>query len=266
MLLCIDIGNTNIDFGVFDGDCNDIVFSFAISSLTKRTADEFLLVIKQMLSQNGIDVPECCCISSVVPSVTTAVSEACEKLCGRIPFIISSGTRTGFPIKIEIQSQLGSDIVSNAAAAFNVAKPPFAVVDVGTATTITVVDKNGNLVGTVIAPGAYISLDALNTSCALLTDVSFGCSKQIIGKNSQDSIRSGAFYGHVYMIDGFIDHIANELGVLQVELSLIGTGGMAENVLNHCKHNFTVIPNLTLKGAASLFCHNTGNGKSNYTK
>lgn len=266
MLLCIDIGNTNIDFGLFDGDCDNIVCSFAISSLTKRTPDEFYFIIKQMISQNDLPLPCNCCISSVVPSITASLSEACAKLCGRDPFIISAGTRTGFPIKIDIQSQLGSDIVSNAAAAFNFAKPPFIVVDVGTATTVTVVDKDGKLVGTVIVPGAYISLEALNTSCALLTDVSFGSSQHIIGKNSQDSIKSGAFYGHVYMIDGFIDHIADEISVLSDELTLIGTGGMAESLLPHCKNDFKVIPHLTLRGGAALFYHNTGNGKLNYTK
>lgn len=266
MLLCIDIGNTNIKFGMFDGNCDNLVYSFAISSLTQRTPDEFLFIINQMLSQNSLDLPHSCCVSSVVPSITASLSVACEMLCGRPPFIIGAGTRTGFPIKIDIQSQLGSDIVSNASAAFNFAKPPLAVVDVGTATTITVVNKDGHLIGTVIAPGAFISLDALNTSCALLTDVSFGCSSQIIGKNSQDCIKSGAFWGHVYMIDGFIDHIASELSITPGELTLIGTGGMAASVLTHCKHDFTVLPHLTLKGAASLFYHNTGNGRSNYTK
>ncbi len=266
MLLCIDIGNTNINFGVFDGDCDNFVCSFAISSLTKRTSDEFSFIIKQMLSQASQELPHSCCISSVVPSVTPIVSEACEKLFSRPPFVIGTGTRTGFPIKIDIQSQLGSDIVSNAAAAFACAKPPFVVVDVGTATTVAVVDGSGKLVGTVIAPGAVISLQALNTSCALLSDVSFGCSSHVVGKNSQNSIKSGAFWGHVYMIDGFVENIASEISVAPSDLTLIGTGGMAESVLPYCKNNFTIIPDMTLKGAAALFYQNTCAGRSNYTK
>ncbi len=266
MLLCIDIGNTNINFGMFDDSCENIACTFAVSSLTKRTPDEFYFIISQMLFQNKLELPTNCCISSVVPSITDCISEACVKLSNKQPFIISAGTRTGFPIKIDIQSQLGSDIVSNAAAAFHFAKPPFAVVDVGTATTVTVVDSSGTLVGTVIAPGAFISLEALSTSCALLYDVSIGFSNHLIGKNSQDSIKSGAFNGHVYMIDGFIERIAAEISASPDDLTLIGTGGMAQSILEHCKNDFMIIPHLTLKGAASLFYHNTSSARSNYTK
>lgn len=267
MLLAIDIGNTNIKFGLFDSSADNMLFSFSASSASNRTADEFLLLIKQMLSFNSIC--ECvtdCVISSVVPSLTTTVSSACVSLCNKNPFIIGSGTRTGFPIKIDVQSQLGADIVSNTAAAFTSLKPPFAVVDVGTATTVTCIDPSGQLIGTVIAPGAQISLDALQTTCALLTDTSLSCPDAVIGKNSQVSIQSGSFWGHVYMIDGFIRRLREELCGDGEKLSLIGTGGLSEVILPFCRNKFILYPHLTLKGAASLFFYNTGKRSLNYTK
>ncbi len=267
MLLCVDIGNSNINFGLFNGSCDDMVCCFSISSAVKRTSDEYFLIINQMLSQFSVEpLPDSFCISSVVPTLTADVCAACQRLCGCEPFIISKGTKTGFPIKIDSQAQLGADIVSNTAAAFKFAKPPFAVVDVGTATTVTAVDRDGQLIGAVIAPGANISLEALKDSAALLTDVSLQQPDAVIGKNSQDSIRSGIFYGHVYMIDGFIRQIRSELCEDGEKLALIGTGGLSKVILPHCRNKFEVIENLTLKGAASLFYQNTANRHRNYTK
>jgi len=267
MLLCVDIGNTNINFGIFNGSADELILSFSISAHTRRTADEFSLVIKQMMRESLGDVlPDSFCISSVVPTLTQDVSYACKKICGCEPFVISSGTKTGFPIKIDVQSQLGADIVSNTAAAFRFVEPPFAVIDVGTATTVTAVDSKGQLIGTAIAPGANISFEALRDSCALLTDISFTMPESVIGKNSQDSIRSGIFYGHIYMIDGFIRQIRSELCGDGEKLSLIGTGGLSEKILPYCRNKFEIIPDLTLKGAAALYYHNTQNRHRNYTK
>lgn len=267
MLLCIDIGNTNISFGVFDGSVENMICRFSVSANTRRTPDEYFLIIKQMLcAYCDSVVPDSFCISSVVPSLTDDISAACKRICNADPFIITTGTRTGFPIKIDAASQLGADIVSNTAAAFNIVESPFAVVDVGTATTVTVVDSDGRLIGTVIAPGISISLDALNSSCALLTDISLSCPDAVIGKNSQDSIKSGVFHGHVYMIDGFIRQIREDMCKNGDKLGLIGTGGAASTVLPHCRNKFRIVQDLTLKGAAALFYHNTQNRHRNYTK
>lgn len=266
MLLVIDIGNTNINLGVFAGSQNDLLFSFAISAVSKRTPDEYTLLFNNILREHSIGKISSTVISSVVPSLTGDTSIACKNITGCNPFIIGTGTHTGFPIKLDVQSQLGADIVSNTAAAFEFCKPPFAVVDVGTATTVTAVNSAGQLVGTVIAPGASISLNALNDSCALLTDVSFTCPDAIIGKNSQDSIRSGAFYGHIYMIDGFIRQLREDLCKNGEKLSLIGTGGLSDKLLPHCRNKFQIIPNLTLRGAATIYYLNRNKRTPNYTK
>jgi len=258
MLLAIDIGNSTLKMGVFNGSADKLICNFSISTLTSRTADEYTVLIKQMLLERNISAfPKNAVISSVVPSLTSVLSDACRNICHNTPFIIGTGTKTGFPIKIDVQSQLGADIVSNAAASFSFAKPPFVVVVLGTATTVTAVNPLGQLIATVIAPGASVSLNALERSAALLTDISFTQPDAVIGKNSQDSIRSGAYWGHVFMVDGFINRIRSELCEDGESLSVIGTGGLCEKLLPACKNPIFVVPDLTLIGAASLFYLNT---------
>ncbi len=267
MLLVADIGNTNIKFGVFDGSSDKLIGTFAVSSCSRRTPDEYSLIIKHFLLENNLSCDKInCAVSSVVPSLTYDVSCAFKNSFGTETFMIGTGTRTGFPIKIDTQSQLGADIVSNTAAALNICKPPFAVVDIGTATTITCVDSAGALIGTVIAPGLSVSLDGLKTTCALLTDINFEKPAAIIGKNSQASIQSGAFWGHIYMIDGFVRQIRDMLCDDGDKLSLVGTGGLSDKILPFCRNKFEIDPNLTLKGAASLYYHNTAHSRCNYTK
>lgn len=253
MLLAADIGNTSIKFGIFDGSADALLLRFSLSATSARTADEYLLAIKSFLRDAGIsNMPDTSVVASVVPHLTTPVADAMMAISGRKPFIIGAGTRTGFPIKIDVHSQLGADIAANAAAAFKLCTPPFAVIDMGTATTITCVDRTGALVGTVIAPGALVSLRALLSGAALLTDVPLTAPDRIIGKNTYDSIRSGAYLGSVYMIDGFIRNIRENLCRGDEKLSLIGTGGLSD-ILTHCKNKLQIEPDLTLKGAAELF-------------
>ena len=258
MLLAVDIGNSNIKIGVFEKSYKNMVCSFAVSSRFERSSDEFYLIFKQMLTEYSVfEKLDSAVIASVVPSLTDSVSRAVFKICGRNPFIIGSGTRTGFSIKIDVQSQLGADIVSNVAAAFTVCKPPFVVVDLGTATTITAVDSNGCLIGASIIPGAAVALSALNSSAALLSDMSIKTPVSLIGKNSQDSISSGVFYSNVFAIDGFVDSYSKILCNDDEKLGIIGTGGLASVILPACRNKFNIFDSLTLMGAASLFYNNT---------
>ncbi len=257
MLLAVDIGNTNIRFGIFEGNADLMTCSFAIASSPVRTTDEYYFIIKQMLSEFSGIFPDRSVISSVVPSITDRIAAAVSKLCNKEPFMIGSGTRTGFPINIDIQSQLGADIVSNTAYAFELANPPFIIVDLGTATTVTAVDSERRLLGTAIIPGAAVSLNALSSECALLTDVSLKRPKSIIGKNSQDSICCGSFLSHVYAIDGFVREIRNMLCNSSKECVLLGTGGLADVILPSCENRFFIINDMTLRGAAQLFYNNT---------
>lgn len=256
MLLAVDIGNTNIKFGFFEDNSSTAVFKFSVSSDAMRTADEYRLLIKSFLNDYGAAaLPDSSVIASVVPHLTTPIVSALSELCKRKPFIIGTGTRTGFPIRIDVQSQLGADIVANAAAALKLVKPPFVVVDMGTATTITCVDSSGALAGTIIAPGTFVALQSLLDNAALLTDVPLTPPDTIIGKNSYDSVRSGAYLGTVYMIDGFIRNLRETMCNDGEKLSLVGTGGLSD-ILSHCRNKFTVVENLTLVGAAELFFSN----------
>ena len=266
MLLAIDIGNTNIKLAVFRMNEIQPLLRFAVSTDCKRTTDEYELLFRQILRENSLDTPTASVITSVVPSITPDVTKAAAAITNSQPFIVGAGTHTGFQIRIDVLSQLGADIVANTAAAMHFVKAPFAVVDAGTATTITAVNSDGQLIGTIIAPGAAVSLGALSNVGALLTDVSFGKPRSVIGKNSRDSIMSGAFYGHVAMIDGFIERIRKELCSDGECLSLVGTGGLSRDILPECRENYLINPDLTLAGSALLYYNNVRSRRSNCTK
>ena len=258
MIIAADIGNTNIKFGVFDGNADLLRASFNISSSCNRTSDEYLLLIKTFLSNNNLDnaLIDGSVICSVVPSLTSFVAGAFEKLCGRAPFIIGAGTKTGFQISIDSQSELGADIVSNVSEALARCTPPAVVVDMGTAITVAAIDASAVLKGAVICPGMGISIKALSNKAALLFDVGIKKPKTLIGKNSADSICSGSYYGTVYMLDGFIRQLRSELCDENSKLSLISTGGDSA-VLTDCRNKFENVPDLTLRGAARLYYKNT---------
>lgn len=256
MIIAADIGNTNIKFGVFDGSADNMLYGFTVSASSVRSSDEYRLLINNFLNEKFTEVTfDGSVISSVVPALNAPVSEALTVICGRKPFFVGSGTKTGFPIKIDVVSEIGSDIVSNVARAHSLLSPPFAVVDMGTAITIAAVDRDGSLCGTVIAPGCGISLSALSHSAALLNDVEAFRPDSILGKNSQDSVAGGVYYGTVFTVDGFIRELREKLCREGEKLSLIATGGFSQ-VLSSCRNKFNVRPHLTLEGAVSLYYKN----------
>lgn len=252
MLLSIDAGNTGIKFGIFSvEDCSAPLETFSLSTSIARTADEYRLVISQFTA-SYIEHLDDCVISSVVPSVTAALKDAASMICRNRPFIIERGTKTGFFIKTDINSQLGADIVCNTAAALDMADGPIIIVDMGTAITVTAVSRARELLGTVIIPGMDISASAMSEHAALLNDVTLKRPSSIIGKNTQDSIQSGVVNGYIYMIDGFVRNMKEQLCHNGEAVSLIGCGGQS-NILKYCENSFTILPYLTLCGAAVLW-------------
>lgn len=271
MLLAIDIGNSSISVGVFTVSADSAPQSVTTFKINSRdfSADELTLYLKDFLSRSHIytamDNPDNCdrvldasVVSSVVPKLTGVVSVAMQKLCGKPPFIISNGIRTGFGIQIKNPEQLGTDIVCNSAAAITLANGPLVVLDMGTATTISVIDKNLTIVGTIIAPGVQISLDALYESAAQLSDNVMDQNIPLIGKDTKSSISSGVILGSAFMIDGFLRNIREELHCKETaeKLSLIATGGLAPMVLPYLKNKFVYVDSLTLQGAALLYQKN----------
>ncbi|MBQ8187124.1 MAG: type III pantothenate kinase [Clostridia bacterium] len=271
MLLAFDIGNSSITIGAFrlhaDGT-NELVCRFGISACAGSTSDEYVMFIRDYLEHAGIavhgqepisgDAIDCAVISSVVPGLTHVLSRAAKILSGSDPFIITPGIHTGFGIRIKDPAQLGADIVSNAAYSLRLLDVPLVILDMGTATTLTVVDKNADIIGTIILPGLRISMDALTDSAALLNGVSLDKPEHLIGRDSRESILSGVIGGHILMIDGFLRNIREELNLKETgeKLGLVSTGGLAECIIPHTRNRFTHEPSLTLYGAAELYRRN----------
>lgn len=277
MLLALDIGNSSISAGVFsldtDVDACTPVCRFKISTRF-MTSDEYVLSIHQFLSFYGIRSQlenggeknnqtsarcvDCAVIASVVPALTDILAKAVVQLCGRQPFIIGQGTRTGFGIKIKNPEQLGADIVANTTAALTICEPPLVILDVGTATTLTVVDGNRDVLGIVIMPGLKISMSALSLSTAQLNDVRLERPEELIGRDTSSSIRSGVINGQIYAIDGFVRNVREQLKTKEsgTTLGLVATGGLSHYVIPYTRNKFTYEEDLTLSGAVHLYRKN----------
>lgn len=263
MLLALDIGNSSICAGVFslDADANfrTPICKFKISSKF-MTADEYGISIYHFLEFYKISLREIdsAVLASVVPALTDILATAVKNLCGKPPFIIGQGTRTGFGIKIRNPEQLGADIVANTTAALTLCEPPLVVLDMGTATTLTVVDKNRDILGIIIMPGLKISMNALSLSAAQLNDVRLEKPEELIGRDTSSSIRSGVINGQIYAIDGMIRNVREQLKTKEngQSLELIATGGLANSVLPYLRNKFLYDEALTLQGEVLLFQKN----------
>jgi len=276
MLLALDVGNSSISIGVFDvapnavsdSDTKNIalqifasamVCSSKISVSLARCADEYSILFLNVLTLHKVDIDSIdgVIISSVVPQLTAVIREASRKILKPDSpiYTVGPGIKTGLNIKVDDTAQLGSDIVANTVAAIAImSKAPIIIIDTGTATTITAVDKNQSMAGTIIIPGIRISLDALVNSAAMIPFVSIDEKRSdfpVLGKNTQESIVSGIINGHSFIIDGFIEKIRSELGMENA--SVIATGGLANIVLYNCKEKIEIYPYLTLFGLMKIY-------------
>lgn len=253
MLLAIDIGNTNIVIGCIRDE--EILFKARIATDRTRTSDQYGVEIKNMLEAFGVqreDISDCI-ISSVVPPVFNSVRTGVVKVIGKQPMVVGPGLKTGLNIKVEVPGQVGSDRIVIAVAALAQYKPPLILMDMGTATTIEVVEEGNTYIGGVIFPGVKISLDALTSRAAQLPGISLDKPKQVIGKNTVDCMRSGMMYGTAAMIDGMVERIEQELGH---STTLVATGGMAQFITPLCKREIILEKDLLLKGLAILYKKN----------
>lgn len=247
MLFAADIGNSCIDIGLFD-EAGNLKMKSKISSVGSRTVDEYTVVISGLLAANGI-LPDAITdgiVSSVVPGLTAVIKSAVKKLSD-ISFVeVGPGTKNGLKIRIDVQTQLGADIVANAVAATSEYRTPVIIIDVGTVTTITAVDADGVLEGVIISPGLKVSLDAMADAASGLNDVSLLKPKRFIGKNTAESVCSGVMHGHVFMIEGFVSEIRRMQGYANARAVM--TGGLAETVRSLCTSRIDYDPDLVLKG------------------
>lgn len=253
MLLAIDIGNTNLVIGCIHDD--KILFKARIATDRSRTSDQYGVEIKNMLEAYGVsrDQIEDCIISSVVPPVFNSVKTGVIKVLGKQPMVVGPGLKTGLNIHVDVPSQVGSDRIVIAVAALSEYKAPLILMDLGTATTIEVVEPENRYIGGCIFPGVRISLDALTSRAAQLPGISLDKPKCVIGKNTVDCMRSGMMYGTAAMLDGLIERMEEELGH---KSTIIATGGMAQFVTPLCKREIILDKDLLLKGLNIIYKKN----------
>lgn len=254
MLLAVDIGNTNIVFGCVN-DKDEIVVSERISTNHSTTAAEYAVLIKNILEMNNFSCDDIddAIMSSVVPSVTSTVKEAVHKLFGVDIMIAGPGVKTGLNILIDNPRQLGSDQAVDAVAAINSYPVPLIIIDMGTATTVSVVDSNKNYLGGLIMTGMRVATDALIQRTAQLPKIDFELPPSIIGTNTIDCMKNGALYSNACALDGIIERIEEQLGE---KCTAVATGGLAEIVVPLCRKKINLDKDLLVKGLTIIYRKN----------
>jgi type III pantothenate kinase len=250
MILAVDIGNTNIVVGCIDGD--RICFVERLSTVSTRTELEYAISFKTILELYGIQTSQLDggIISSVVPPVTNIVKRSMRKILNRDVIVIGPGVKTGLNVVMDDPRQVGSDRIVNAVAVIHEYPVPAAIIDMGTATTICIVDGKKNYIGGAIIPGARISADTLTARTAQLPKISLEAPAKLIGKNTVDCMKSGVFFGNVALIDGMLDRMEEELGE---KLTVVATGGLAKSLIPYCKHDIILDDELLLKGLKIIY-------------
>lgn len=253
MLLTVDVGNTNIKFGIFDGD--DLKFKLRAATDKSKTPDEFAVELYTFFQIQGIDksLVTASIISSVVPQITPSLKEAIKTVLGVESLVTGPGVKNGLNIKIDRPETLGADIVAGCVGASAKYGYPIIVIFMGTATAITYVDQSGIYRGGAIAPGVGISLDALIAHGALLPSVDLKAPPCVIGKNTVDCMRSGIMYGTACMLDGMIDRFLEQAGE---GCKIIATGGLAGLMTQNCRHEIIYDENLILTGLNETYKRN----------
>ena len=259
MLLAANVGNSIVSFGIFK-DEGELIASFDISSDIKRTSDEYLFLTKNILDSKGIscDFIQGAILSSVVPVLTPKVSAVLADIVGKEPLIVGPGVKTGFHIKIDNPSELGSDMVANTAAVLKLKNQNKAAitVDLGRINTVSAISKNGEYLGCVIFPGLQLSFDALHEGTALLPNVNQTFYSKAIGKSSQSAVSSGVILGSALSVDGFVAKFTREMKISADETELFATGEYAEIILSNCKNSFVYEKDLTLRGLYHIYRNN----------
>jgi type III pantothenate kinase len=245
MLLVLDIANTNIKLGMFDGE--KLKATWRISTGVQRMADEYAVMLSNLLKHEGIDFKDVkkVAMSCVVPPLMTTFNELFERYFNIQPLVVGPGIKTGVRIRYPNPREVGSDLIANAAAALHLYKPPIIVVALGTATAFAIVSKNGDYVGGVIAPGLGISAEALYTRTAALPRVELARPRKVIGDSTMAAMQSGLIFGWVGLIEGIVHRIQEELGE---KTMVVATGGYAGILAKETKAIDEVNPNLTLIG------------------
>lgn len=253
MVLAIDIGNTNIVLGGFLND--GLTFVARIATNANKTEDEYATKIGSILRLHGIDKAEIhgAIIASVVPPLNLVMKQAVQMAFNVTPIMVGPGIKTGINLHCDNPASVGADLICACVAAHHIYGSPSLIIDMGTATKMMVMDKNGAFIGATIIPGVNIGLKALASGTAQLPQISLEAPPSVLGKNTVDCMRSGVVFGNACMIDGMIDRFNEATGDT---LKVYATGGLAPTILNHCTHEITMDQDLVLKGLNILYKKN----------
>jgi len=252
MIIAVDIGNTNIVVGGIEAD--HVLFTERLSTRTDKTELEYAIDFKLIFELHSISRAqvEGSIISSVVLPLSN-IKTALTKLIPKEPLIVGPGVKTGLSIRIDNPTQLGSDLVVTAVAAIAAYPVPSIIIDMGTATTFSVINDKRQYIGGAIAPGAAVALNSLSSQTSQLPFISLEAPKHVIGSNTIDCMKSGSLFGNAAMIDGMIRRIKKEIGENAI---VVATGGIASAILPYCEENISYDPDLMLKGLALIYKKN----------
>ncbi len=254
MILAIDIGNTYIVVGCIRDE--EIVFAERLHTDGTKSELEYAISIKTVLELYGIDRTKLDggILSSVVPPLTNVIRRAAEKVTGREVLVVGPGVKTGLDIRIDNPAQLGPDLVVEAAAAAEEYPCPLVIVDMGTATTFTVVNEKKQVLGGMIMPGVNVALDSLISRTSQLPKISLEPPEKLIASNTVDCMKSGVLFGNAACVDGVLARIQEEF---EVPLTAVATGGMAKYIIPYCRTKIEMDDGLILKGLKLIYRRNS---------
>jgi type III pantothenate kinase len=253
MILAIDIGNTNVVMGCIDE--NKIYFEARLSTNHTKTYEQYAVELKNIIELYDFDIGqiEGSIISCVVPPLTNIIRQAVKLVTKLEPLVVGPGVKTGLNIMTDNPGQLGSDLVVGAVAAMAQYSCPMIIFDLGTATTVSVIDENKTFLGGSIFPGVNISLEALTQRTSQLPKISLESPSKIIGTNTIDSMNSGIVLGNASMVDGMIGRIERETNR---KYTVLATGGLAGLIAKHCEREVIYDPDLMIKGLLLIYRRN----------
>lgn len=254
MILTADIGNTNITLGIFQDD--DIIFISRLSTDRRRTESQYAVELKNILRLENIETDKIdgSIISSVVPELTRTIKQAIKMVTDCDSLVVAAGIKNGLKIATDNPKELGSDLVAGAVGATAQYPLPCLVMDLGTATKISVIDEGGIFLGCTIAPGVEISLNALSKGTSQLPAIELSAPANAIGTNTIECIRAGTVLGNACMLDGMADRLEKELG--KPIKTLVATGGLAKEIVGCCKKEIIYNKDLVLEGLLAIYKKN----------